>query len=251
MMATYVLVPGFFFGAGIWDEVADALRAGGHEVHAVTPTGVGERAGEATPDVDADTHIADILEVIEGRDLREVVLVLHSGATIAGTEAADRVPGRLRRIVYVDTAPFPDGMAQVEFYPPDKQREERRRAEEEGGGWLLPPRPFDAADQASDPQVLGGLGERELAYLRKTATPQPARLAFDPARRPAVVPETPKTLIACTFPVEQVRRLRDAGVPSFSMLAGDEWSFAGLPTGHWPMLSRPKELAALLEEAAS
>lgn len=251
MMATYVLVPGFFFGGGIWDEVAAALRADGHEVHAVSPVGVGERAGEATPEVDADAHIADILQVIEGRDLREVVLVLHSGGTIAGTEAADRVPGRLRRIVYVDTAPFPDGMAQVEFYPPERQEEERRRVAEEGGGWLVPPRSFDAADQAADPVVLGELGERELAYLRRTATAQPARLAFDPARRPAVVPDTPKTLIACTFPVEQVRALLESGVPSFSMLAGEEWTFVSLPTGHWPMLSRPKELAALLEEAAS
>lgn len=250
-MATYVLVPGFFFGPRVWDETAGLLRAAGHQVFAVSLTGQGERAAEATPEVDADTQIADILEVLESNDLREVVLVLHSGATIAGTEAADRVPERLRRIVYVDTAPFPDGMAQIEFLPPEVQAQQRRQAAEEGDGRLLPARSFDAADQAADPVVLGELDEERLAWMRSHATAQPLRLAIDPARRPAVIPDTPRTLIACTFPAEQVGALIAAGVPAFSMLAGPEWTYRALPTGHWPMLSRPKELAAMLAEEAA
>ncbi len=243
-MSTYVLVPGFFFGPWVWEEVGRLLTDAGHEVRTVSLTGQGERAGEATPDVSVSTHVADIVDAIG--DLNDVVLVLHSGATIAGTAAADRVPERLRRIVYVDTAPFPDGMAQIEFLPPDVQAEQRRQIATDGHGWLLPARSFDEDDQLGDPVALAGLSARDLALMRRHASAQPAAMVLGPARRPAEVPDTPRTLLACTFPIEQVQAMVAAGVPAFSMLAGPEWTMVGLPTGHWPMLSRPKELAELL-----
>ncbi|MEU5499419.1 hypothetical protein [Streptomyces griseofuscus] len=65
-------------------------------------------------------------------------------------------------------------------------------------------------------------------------------------RRPAEIPDTPRTLIAATFTVEQVRAMVAAGLPAFAMLAGPGWTMTELPTGHWPMLSRPKGLAELL-----
>ncbi|MET7730696.1 alpha/beta hydrolase [Streptomyces sp. NPDC005402] len=243
-MSTYVLVPGFFFGPWVWEEAGRLLSDAGHEVRTVSLTGQGERAGEATPDVGITTHIADITDAIG--DLDDVVLVLHSGATIAGTAAADRVPERLRHIVYVDTAPFPDGMAQIEFLPPEAQAEQRRQIEAEGQGWLLPTRPFDGDDQQRDPVSLAGLSERDLALMRGRASAQPAAMLLEPARRPAEIPDTPRTLIASTFTTEQVEAMVAAGLPAFSMLAGPGWTMADLPTGHWPMLSRPKELAELL-----
>ena len=100
-MATYVLVPGFWLGAWVWDEVADVLRSQGHEVLPVTLTGLAERAAEASPEVDVDTHAQDILDVIGDR--RDVVLVGHSGASLPVTAVADRIPERLARVVYVDT----------------------------------------------------------------------------------------------------------------------------------------------------
>ncbi|MGM9439476.1 alpha/beta fold hydrolase [Streptomyces murinus] len=247
-MSTYVLVPGFFFGPWVWEEVGRLLRDAGHEVRAVSLTGQGERAAEATPEatpeVGVSTHVADITDAIGDAD--DVVLVLHSGATIAGTAAADRLPERLRRIVYVDTAPFPDGMAQIEFLPPDARAEQRRRIETDGKGRLLPARPFDEDDQRRDPVSLAGLSADDLARMRRRATAQPAALVLDPARRPAEIPDTPRTLIASTFTVEQVRAMVAAGLPAFTMLAGPGWTMTELPTGHWPMLSRPKELAELL-----
>lgn len=243
-MSTYVLVPGFFFGPWVWEEVGRLLGDAGHEVRTVSLTGQGERAGEATSDVGVGTHVADITDAIG--DLDEVVLVLHSGATIAGTAAADRLPERLRRIVYVDTAPFPDGMAQIEFLPPDVQAHQRRQIEEEGQGWLLPARPFDEDDRRRDPVALAGLSDRDLALMRRHASAQPAAMVLGPARRPAEIPGTPRTLIASTFTVEQVEAMVGAGLPAFSMLAEPGWTMTELPTGHWPMLSRPKELAELL-----
>lgn len=78
-MATFVLVPGWWLGAWAWQDVARGLAANGGNAYPVTLTGVAERAAEATPDVNVDTHVRDILEVIQARSLRDVVLVAHSG----------------------------------------------------------------------------------------------------------------------------------------------------------------------------
>ncbi|MFB4317189.1 alpha/beta fold hydrolase [Actinomadura sp. 21ATH] len=245
-MTTFVLVPGFWLGAWAWEDVARELRAAGHEVHAVTLPGLAERAGEAAAEeVDVETHIAHIVGLIEGADLRDVVLVGHSGANMPVTGAADRIPGRLARVVYVDTAPLPPGMAQIDFNDPEERAAIEKRVAEEGGGRLIPPPPFDPA---ADPHQLAGLDEAALALLRERATPQPVGTATQAPARPETVPDTPKTMIACTFPLPAVRQMIESGNPVFGMLAGPEWSFRELPTGHWPMLSRPADLAALLAE---
>jgi pimeloyl-ACP methyl ester carboxylesterase len=242
-MATILLVPGFWLGAWVWDDVAAELRAAGHDVRQHTLPGLADRRAEAAPDVDLDAHIDDIVATIG--DLRDVVLVGHSGGNpIAG--AADRIPERLRRVVYVDTGPMPDGMAQFDFYPPPEQRELRGRVAEHGDGWLIPVPPFDPA---ADPVNLAGLTPANLATLRERCTPQPFATSTQPIRRPADPPAVPGSLVLCTFTPEQLRELAEAGNPVFRLMA--ELDVHHLPTGHWPMLSRPRELAALLDKLAS
>ena len=109
MTTTYVLVPGFWLGGWAWRPVTDALRARGHEVYPVTLTGLGERAHLATPDVDLDTHITDVANLLRYEDLRDVVLVGHSYGGLVVTGVADQLPDRVRQLVYVDTGPLPDG----------------------------------------------------------------------------------------------------------------------------------------------
>jgi pimeloyl-ACP methyl ester carboxylesterase len=242
-MTTYVLVPGFWLGAWAWEDVTERLRAAGHEVHPVTLTGQADRAAEATPDVGVETHIADVIAVLETHDLREVVLVAHSGGATPVTGAADRIPERIARIVYVDTGPLPDGMAQIEFNPPEVQAAIEKRVADEGDGWKIPVPAFDPAE---DPENLAGLTEGHLRAMRERGTPQPFGTASEPLRRPEVIPGTPRTLISCTFTLEQVKRLAASGNPVFASMAGPEWTYHALPTGHWPMFSRPADLAALL-----
>jgi pimeloyl-ACP methyl ester carboxylesterase len=239
-MTTYVLVPGFWLGGWVWDAVAEQLRAGGHEVHAVTLTGLAERAGEAGPDVDLDTHIADILAVTEG--LRDVVLVGHSGANMPVTGAADRLAGTgtLARVVYVDSGPLPSGMAQLDFADPDERAEVLRQV---GDGSLIP---VPAFEQAADPAQLADLTAEQLAALRERGTPQPVKTATQPLLRPDPLPEIAQQLIVCTFPLAVVHQLAAGGNPVFALMAGPQWTYAELPTGHYPMLSKPKELAELL-----
>lgn len=244
-MATFVLVPGFWLGAWAWEGTAARLRAAGHTVYPVTLTGLAEREGEAAPEVDVDTHIGDIVGLIEREDLSEVVLVGHSAANMPVTGTADRIPGRLARVVYVDTAPLPSGMAQIDFNEPEERAAAEKRVAEEGGGRVIPPPAFDPAE---DGHRLAGLDAATLALLRERATPQPVGTATQPLVRPEAVPGTPKTMIVSTFPLAVVEEMVAGGDPMFGALAGPEWSFRELPTGHWPMLSRPADLAALLAD---
>lgn len=244
-MATIVLVPGFWLGRWAWTEVAGALREAGHDVYPVTLTGVAERAGEASPEVDVDTHIADLRRIIEDNDLHDVVLVGHSGANMPVTGAADRFPDRFRRLVYVDTGPLLDGMAWIDFYPPEMQERYRRQVATEGDGWQLPVAPFEAS---ADPVNLAGLSEGQLARIRELATPQPFGTGTQPLARPDVLPPIPSSLIASTFTPEQLHAFADAGNPVFGLMS--RMDVHHLPTGHWPMFSRPGELSALLDKIA-
>jgi pimeloyl-ACP methyl ester carboxylesterase len=246
--AAFVLVPGYWLGAWAWDEVAADLRAAGHEVHAVTPAGQAERAAETPPGADVEAQIADLLRLVEDRDLTGVVLVAHSGANMAVTGAADRVPERIARVVYVDSGPMPSGLAGIDFHDPASRAELEKAVAEHGGGWSIPVPAFDPQE---DPVNLAGLTGEALAAMRERGTPQPFGTATQALTRPDPLPDTPRTLIATTIPLAAVRQMGESGHPVFSMMTGPGWTYHELPTGHWPMFSRPRELAALLAASAS
>lgn len=237
-MTTYVLVPGFWLGGWAWDGVAAGLRAEGHEVLALTPGGVAERAGEAG--VTIESRVADVVEVLRG--LRDVVLVGHSGAGLVVVAAAERAREHVARLVLVDTGPMPEGMAQIDFNPPDvRVLVERSLAEH--GAWPMPDRVWLTQHGSSTE----GIDDEEFDQLHARATPEPAGTVTGTARRAAEPDRTlPKTVIACTFTEVQARSAIDASVPAFVEMGGPEWSFVELPTGHWPMFSEPEALAGLL-----
>ncbi len=232
-MATVILVPGMWLGAWAWRDVTAALRGAGHHVYPLTLTGVADRAHLAGPDVDLDTHTEDIVRLVEAEDLHDVVLVGHSYAGLPVAAAADRVPHRLTRVVYVDSGPLPDGTTQMSLASP----QERERVD----GFLVPPREWGPAD---DP-ALAGLDEHALTLLRTRSTPHPLGSVTQPLRRSGTGREVPAALVACLFPVEQVAAMIAAGHPFFALLDGAE--VVSLPTGHWPMLSAPEALAEALD----
>ncbi|GLI01967.1 alpha/beta fold hydrolase [Phytohabitans aurantiacus] len=240
-MTTFVLVPGFWLGAWAWQDVATALREAGHDVHPITLTGVAERAHLATPEVDLDTHTDDVVRLIEERDLHDVVLVGHSGGGMPVSQAADRIPERIAQVVYVDSGPLPDGMSQFDTNEPD---ERARLLKVIGDGHLLPPPPWDPA---ADPVNLAGLDESALATLRSRATPHPLRAATQPVQRRRHA-KVRNALIACVIPLDQVRVMIAQGHPFFAEFQDGE--VRGIATGHWPMLSEPAALAAVLTELA-
>jgi pimeloyl-ACP methyl ester carboxylesterase len=240
-MTTFVLVPGAWLGAWAWHEVAELLTKAGHDVHPVTLTGLAERAAEADPSTNLDTHIADLTRLLDEDDMRNVVLVGHSYGGAPVTGAADRRPERVAAVVYVDSGPVPDGVAIADFNPPEESAETETRVATGGDGWLVPPISFEPAD---DPVTLAGLDTAALSTLRERATPHPYASMTQPLRLTGAGDAIPRTLIACTMPLDVVRGLIDAGNPFFVGLANA--TLLALPTGHWPMFSEADALAEML-----
>jgi len=243
-VATFVLVPGWWLGGSAWDAVTRELTEAGHDVHPVTLPGLAERAAEATPATDLDSYIADLRQLIEGRGLRDVILVGHSGGNMPVTGVVDRVPSLVRRVVYVDTGPMPDGMAAIDFYPPGARQAMRAQVAGQGAGWLLPVREFDAV---ADAAYLAGLTPEHVKLLR-SGTPQPFAPVTQPLARSGPL-TVPATVIATTFTPDQARQLAASGNPVFAEMS--DFDLVHLPTGHWPMFSRPADLAELLVHQAA
>ena len=104
-----------------WQRVARRVRDNGHDVYPVTLTGLGERVHLASPEVDLETHITDVVNLIEFEDLHDIVLIGHSYAGLVVTGAADRIPERISELVYLDTAPLPAGNVLIETFPPEAE----------------------------------------------------------------------------------------------------------------------------------
>jgi pimeloyl-ACP methyl ester carboxylesterase len=248
-MAVYVLVGGGWLGGWCWQGVARRLREEGHDAYPVTLTGLGDRVHLASPQVGLETHITDVVNLVEFEDLHDVVLLGHSYAGIVVTGVADRVPGRISQLVYLDTGPIPDGTALIETFPSDARRHIERQVEESGGGWRLPVPP---KEELATFGSLDGLDDARLERLRSRAVDQPFGTFTQPLRLENPAREAlPKVGILCSFSLGKVQAIIASGNPVFREMASPTWRFVELPTGHYPMFSRPDDLAAVLLDLPS
>jgi pimeloyl-ACP methyl ester carboxylesterase len=241
-----VLVPGACLGGWAWDAVARRLRSAGHAVHPVTLTGLGDRAHAATPDVDLETHIADVVDLLDSQGLDDAVLVGHSYAGTVVSAVADRRPERLAAVVYLDTGPLPDGTAIVDVQSP-AQREQQQSTLTDGWRWPVPDR---ATLETGMFGSVAGLTEAGFQLLADRGTPQPfatftqpVRLSGAPDRR------VRRAAILCSaggMSFADIRELIAAGDPRAATFADDDWELHELETGHWSMFSLPGPLADLL-----
>lgn len=244
-MANFVLVHGAWHGGWCWRRVVDRLQAQGHRVHALTLTGVGERAHLLSPLITLETHIADVAGVIEAEELRDVVLAVHSYAGMLGTAIADRMPGRLKHLVYVDAVVPKPGESWSSTHA-SATREARLAAAQASPDYALP---------APDPSVFG-LAAEDHAWVQRRQTPHPghtyqAPLEFDPQR----VASVPRTFIDCIQPklgtIDSIRpRVRDRNFWDGAWVGGGGARVVELATGHDPMVSAPEELSRLLAACA-
>jgi pimeloyl-ACP methyl ester carboxylesterase len=231
--ATFVLVPGFWLGAWAWDEVAAPLRAAGHRVETMTLPGL-ESRGTPRAGITLADHVNAVAERVAGLD-PGVILAGHSGAGRIVSSVTDLIPDRIGRVVYVDSGPQPDGATHQPVPGPDATEL---------------PLPSWAEFEATGVS-LAGLDEATLARFAERAVPQPAGPAREPIRlvNPARE-QVPVTLITSSFPSAEVARMAAEGHPFFAELPRLKVSYIDLPTGHWPMWSRPGDLAAALAETA-
>lgn len=238
-MSALVLIHGAWHGAWCWRRVLPGLRAAGHEAHAVTLTGVGERAHLLRPDLRLRDHIADVLGLIDAEELGDdLVLVGHSYGGLVMTGVADALLARglkPRHLVYVDAVTPHPGESWSSQHAPETVRARLEAAAQRPGGAMPPP---DAA--------VFGLDGADRDWVNRRQTPQPAgvyqdRLDFDAAR----IATLPRTFIDCTapaLPTIAVMRERVRREPG--------WQVLELATGHDPMISAPEALVALLLDCA-
>lgn len=148
-MATIVLAHGAWSASWAWRRVRPLMRMAGYDFHAPCLTGLGERAHLAHPLVDLETHIRDVCAVIETEDLGGVVLLGHSYGGMVATGVADRLRGRVARVIYLDAFVPRDGESLFDLLDPADRAAKEAAAEREGFGWLVPPNPIppDTAEE--------------------------------------------------------------------------------------------------------
>jgi pimeloyl-ACP methyl ester carboxylesterase len=244
-VATYVLVPGAWLGGWAWQDVAARLRAKGHDVYPITLTGLGERVHLARPEIDLETHITDVVNTIAFNDLKEVILAGHSYSGIVVTGVADRIPERLAQLVYVDSAPFPNGLAFIDLYPPEARAGIEQAVKEFGDGWRLL---FPGIEGIAKDASLAGLSDDDKALMAAKAMPQPWRSYTQPL---SLRSNTPPTYELVAIACDDMRHMVAAGVPQIVPLSRPPWHYLELQTGHWPMFSAPDALAETLDGLSS
>jgi pimeloyl-ACP methyl ester carboxylesterase len=242
-MADFVLVHGAWHGAWCWRDVLPALVRAGHRAHAVTLTGVGERAHLMSSGITLETHITDVASAIENEEMQDVILVVHSYAGMLGTALADRMPGRLAHLVYVDAVVPKPGESWSGTHA-SATRDARISAAQASPDYAFP---------APDPKVFG-LAAEQHAWVQRRQTPHPghtyqAALDFDPRR----VASVPRTFVNCTQPplatIDVIRqRVVDPRFWDGAWLPGAK--VVELKTGHDPMVSAPAALTQILLDCA-
>ncbi|MEU7648545.1 alpha/beta fold hydrolase [Streptomyces huasconensis] len=256
-MTAFVLVSGGYTGGWIWRDVAPPLRAGGAEVYPVTLTGLGDRRHLAGPGTDLGTHIEDVVQAIDHVDADDVVLVGYCYGIYPAVGAADRRPERIARLVHLDSPLPQDGRSMLdqirELMPAGEARERMLgladRAED---GWRVP---APTTEEWRAQGNLAGVGPEGLARIARLASPMPLGPATQPLRISQAVAALPVTGVFCTvggtMDIAALEALVASGMPLVQRLARPGATFFELATGHWPMLSTPDELAAVLLRAAA
>ena len=227
--APIILVPGFWLGAWAWDEVADALRADGHDVTALTLPGL-ESADSDRSAITLSDHVDAICEAVTAAGA-PVVLAVHSGAGAAGYAASDRVPEHIAAMVYVDSGPSTAALD----------------AEFEGDEL-----PLHSPEKLAEEENLDGLSEEQLARFHRRAVPEPGGVLREaPQLTNDARLDIPTTAICTGFTSDVYKGAVEQGqtwLGGFAELRDLTW--VDLPTSHWPMWSRPQELAAVIDDVA-
>lgn len=225
-----ILIPGFWLDASSWDPIVGPLEAAGHHTHPLTLPGL--RPDDPDPasvtlrdQIDCVVDFIDSLPVADG-----IVLIGHSGGGAVAHAAVDARPDSVRRVVYVDSGPLGHGDCINDELP------------SVDGVIPLP------EWEVFEPVDLNDLDDELRAAFRARAIPTPLRVATDPQElQDERRYEVPITVVCCEFTAAALQGWMEAGVPFFAELSRvKDKVLVDLPTGHWPQLTRPDDLAALL-----
>ena len=234
-MATFVLVHGAFHGSWCWKRVRRALQAQGHDVFTPTLTGVGERSHLLSPRVNLETHILDVENLMRWEELSDVVLCGHSygGCVISGV--ADRVPDRIRALVYLDAFVLEAGENLAQHVPELQYKQLLETVSAAGEGWKVPPTPAKVFN----------VNLRDREWVNRQCTMQPL--------------STFQQRIALSGGINKVKNvifILAAGFvegspfpPFYEKAKAKGWKTITVPCGHDVMLDLPEQLTKVLLDA--
>jgi pimeloyl-ACP methyl ester carboxylesterase len=224
-MATFVLVHGAWHGSWCWKRVRSALQKLGHEVFTPTLTGIGERSHLLAPDIDLHTHTMDVLNLIEWEELTDLVLCGHSYGGMVVTGVADRIPKRIRSLVYLDAFVPQHNQALVQFAPiSDEQLID---------GWKCKPIPAQTF----------GVNLADRAWVDRQCTVQSLACFRQPAQLTGEVAQIGR--IAYAFASGWAGD-QSPFYPFYQQAKSRGWAASELDCGHDAMLDQPEAVTALL-----
>ncbi len=230
-MSVYVLVHGAWHGSWCWKRVRRALQARGHEVFTPTLTGLGERSHLLSPQVDLETHIDDVANLIRWEELSNVVLCGHSYAGCVISGVADRIADRIGALVYLDAFVLEDGQSLNDTLPPALRNARYELAKQVGEGWKLPPTPAETFN----------VNARDRDWVNRQCTMQPLA--------------TFEQRIHLTGEIDRIKNLtfihasgwKNAHLaPYYEKTKAKGWKTLAMPCGHDVMLDQPEELTEAL-----
>ncbi|GGB63420.1 esterase [Lentibacillus populi] len=217
-----ILVPGFWLGAWAWNDVTDVLRADGYNVRALTLPGLESNDTDRSA-INFSDHVDAICDAVKVAG-EPVVLAVHSATGATGYAVSDRMPEQIAAMVYVDSFPEKDAM-NPEF-----------------DGVEMPFPSWKNLDEAD----INGMSDEHRNLLRQRAVPEPGGAVREaPVLTNDRRLDVPSTIICTAHTSDEIKSFIEKGWLSGPEELNDV-TYVDLPTHHWPMLSRPKELAAAL-----
>ncbi|MGD8322802.1 MAG: alpha/beta fold hydrolase [Gammaproteobacteria bacterium] len=235
-MSTFVLVHGAWHGSWCWKRVRRTLQSQGHEVFAPTLTGVADRSHLAAPEIDLDTHIQDVVNLIRWEELSEIVLCGHSYGGMVVTGVADRMPERISALVYLDAFVPEDGENVAQHVPPEQWAMLLDGARTVGEGWQLPPIPAE----------IFNVNEADREWVNSQCTMQSIETFKQPIR-----------LTGGISKIDSITYIRATGFeegspfpPFLEKARASGWSTHEVSCGHDVMVDEPEELSRLLQLVA-
>lgn len=232
-MGIFVIVHGAWTGGWAWRRLRGMLQAQGHEVHTPTLTGLGERSHLAHAGIDLETHVKDVLAVLEHEDLSDVVLLAHSYGGMVGTGVLHRTVERIGRVVYIDAFVPRDGQCLFDLLPAGAADKHRQAASRFGDGWRIPPMPLPDDTSVAD-----------VAWITARRTMQPMHTFDSGIRLPHVDVLPPRHFVYCT------KHAPGDVFKTFADRARQEpgWQCHTLAASHSPHVTAARALCGLLNE---
>lgn len=236
-----VLVHGAFQSAATWDLVVPRLTHSGHPVFVAVLTGLGPDAGLLSEHVTLDTHIHDVVDLLQRHELREVVLVGHSYGGMIVTGVAEHARDRIAQVVYVDALVPEHGQSALDIMTAPMAETFRQMAAA-GGGWRMRPSPKLVDKWGLEDGSAREFVEARLCEFTIRCFDQPLEA---PARAAATLPRTYIASVKEHYPARVVFE------PFAARARREGWGYHELPTGHDCQAELPDALSELLLQTAA